>query len=293
MTPLAPIPPGLTRDFRYCREIVHGHRENFPVGSWIIPRAIRPHIHAVYAFARTADDFADQPGRVAEERLQLLDQWDKRLRQSESGEGADHPIFRALTHTLRATGLPVGLLHDLLAAFRQDVVKKRYATLDELTEYCRLSANPVGRIVLHLLGEATPSHLDCSDAICTALQLTNHLQDLGRDVWAGRPLYLPTAMMESYGVTEAMILERRFSPASGALMLDLVELTREFLARGEPLLTGVAWPVNLELSVTWEAAMLLLEKIEESGGNTLRNRPTLERREWLACAWRAWQRVRA
>ncbi len=287
------IPPELEDDFRYCLEIVHSREENFPVASLLAPPRLRPFLYAVYAFARTADDFADLPGRDDDTRLQLLDDWSRRLIQAESGQ-PDHPIFRALAYVIRTTDLPTDPLHHLLIAFRMDVTNKRYDTMEELLDYCRYSANPVGRIVLHLAGElpyeegerslrgeglvdgrVQRSKAYCSDAICTALQLTNHWQDLGQDVWSGRPLYLPLEEMARFEVTEAMILKRRFSPTVGSLMLHLTAQTRDLFLAGDPLWRQVHWPLNLELGMISECGLAVLDKIEATGGNTLRARPRL------------------
>ncbi|MEO5350139.1 MAG: phytoene/squalene synthase family protein [Magnetococcus sp. YQC-3] len=287
------IPPALEGDFRYCMEIVHSREENFPVASLLAPPRLRPFLYAIYAFARTADDFADLPGRDDDTRLQLLDDWSRRLAQAETGQ-PDHPIFRALAHVIRTTDLPSEPLHNLLIAFRMDVTNKRYETLEELLDYCRYSANPVGRIVLHLAGElpydqgerelrgvSTPagqtpfSKAYYSDAICTALQLTNHWQDLGQDVWSGRPLYLPQEEMARFEVTEEMILKRRFSPTVGGLMLYLTAYTRDLFLTGDPLWRQVQWPLNLELSMICTCGQTVLDKIEARVGNTLRSRPKL------------------
>ncbi|MEO5362562.1 MAG: phytoene/squalene synthase family protein [Magnetococcus sp. DMHC-8] len=287
------IPPALAEDFRYCQEIVRSREENFPVASLLAPPRLRPFLYAVYAFARTADDFADLPGRDDDTRLQLLDDWSRRLMQAETGQ-PDHPIFRALAYVIRTTDLPSEPLHHLLIAFRMDVTNKRYDTMSDLLEYCRYSANPVGRIVLHLAGELAydageralrgevraedrveRSKALCADAICTALQLTNHWQDLGQDVWSGRPLYLPQEEMARFEVTEEMILKRRFSPTVGGLMLHLTAQARELFVIGEPLWQQVKWPLNLELAMIGECGRTVLDKIEARGGNTLRVRPRL------------------
>ncbi len=293
------IPPHLVDDFRYCMEIVHSREENFPVASLLAPPRLRPFLYAVYAFARTADDFADLPERDDETRLQLLDDWSRRLLKAEAGQ-ADHPIFRALAHVICATDLPTEPLHNLLIAFHMDVTNKRYDTMDELLEYCRYSANPVGRILLHLAGElpyeageralrgegddeVARNKARYSDAICTALQLTNHWQDLGEDAWSGRPLYLPQEEMARFEVTEEMILKRRFSPGVGGLMLHLTAYTRDLFVTGDPLCRQVQWPLNLELAAISECGQALLNKIEARGGNTLRSRPRLSLWDRAVC----------
>ncbi|MBF0425693.1 MAG: squalene synthase HpnC [Magnetococcales bacterium] len=290
MRAIKPIPSTLLADFQYCTAVVRGHPENFPVGSYLSPRRVRPYLHAVYAFARLADDFADTPGREPGERLQLLDDWSRRLGQAEAGR-PDHPIFRALTYTFEATELAAKPLYDLLIAFRLDVTNKSYDTVEQLEDYCRYSANPVGRVVLHFAGVDQPEGLRWSDAICTALQLTNHWQDLGLDPWLGRPLYVPREEMERFGVDERLILERRFSPAVGSLMLYLVEETRRLFLAGDPLVDLLSWPFNLELAAIWQAGMAVLDKIESSGGNTLRIRHHLNGRDRAGCLLRALHRV--
>ncbi|MBF0621432.1 MAG: squalene synthase HpnC [Magnetococcales bacterium] len=290
MFSIGPIPPNLVNDFNYCRQVVRSHAENFPVGSRLAPRSIRPFLHAVYAFSRRADDFADAPGRQNFEKLMLLDDWGRRLENARLGH-TDHPIFRALAFTFSNTPLSIEHLRNLLIAFRMDVTNKRYDTLEELAEYCQYSANPIGRIVLSLAEEETPENLHWADAICTALQLTNHLQDLGEDVWKGRPLYLPREEMERFGVSEEMILQRRYTPTIGSLVISLVEQTRELFLVGEPLLKHVQWPLNLELAITWEAGMIILERIEMLGGNTFRTRPRLTGRDKAHCFWRAMGQV--
>jgi hydroxysqualene synthase len=293
------IPSHLVGDFNYCRDIVRKHTENFPVGSLLAPRRMRPHLHAIYAFARTADDFADLPGREEATRLQLLDDWSRRLMQSQEGK-PDHPVFRALCHTFEVTGLTAAPFGDLLIAFRLDVTNKTYETLDELEEYCRYSANPVGRIILHLAGEAIiepgaalPQKIKYSDAICTALQITNHLQDLGQDIANGRPLYLPREELERFGVNQEMLMQRRFTPMLGNFVMDLADQSRQLFDYGAPLVKELQWPLSLEIAAIIEGGLGVLNKIEELGGNTLRNRPKLSKWDKAGCLWRANQRTRS
>ena len=168
--------------------MARAHYENFPVASWLLPAAMRPHVAAVYAFARTADDFADEGRRSPDERLRLLDDWERRLHACvEPGQHdpADQ-IFLAVGQTIRTCNLPVSLFEDLLSAFRQDITTHRYQTWDDVLDYCRRSANPVGRLVLRIAGYDDPRLDQSSDALCTALQLTNFWQDIGRDWQKGR-----------------------------------------------------------------------------------------------------------
>ena len=166
--------------YAFCEKMAAGHYENFPVASVLLPRRMRPHIAAIYAFARTADDVADEPGREPSERLSLLEDLGERLDEAARGSASD-PIFIALADTIERCALPVALLHDLLSAFRQDVTVHRYATWTDVDDYCRRSANPVGRLVLRVAGVHDSAADRASDDVCTALQLANFWQDFGRD----------------------------------------------------------------------------------------------------------------
>jgi squalene synthase HpnC len=196
--------PRLTAAYESCLALAREHYENFPVASWLVPARLRPHVAAVYAFARIADDFADEPGCTAGERLRLLDGWQDALHRAVgAGEPLDPAqppqhaaVFTALPHTIRRFDLPIGLFESLLSAFRQDVTVGRYADWAALDDYCRRSANPVGRLVLRLFGHRD-DRFDCwSDAICTALQLTNFWQDFAVDWERGR-LYVPETVWRS------------------------------------------------------------------------------------------------
>ena len=191
--------------YAYCQQVARRHYENFPVASWLLPPEMRPHVAAVYAFARLADDFADEGTRDPAERERLLDDWLERLHASMAtghkthiGRGDHHLVFAALGATIRDRDLPVPLFEDLLSAFRQDVRVVRYQTWDDLFDYCRRSANPVGRLVLRIAGHRDDTLDAASDAVCTALQLTNFWQDLDIDWRRGR-LYLPASERESAG----------------------------------------------------------------------------------------------
>ncbi|MBF0346426.1 MAG: squalene/phytoene synthase family protein [Magnetococcales bacterium] len=293
------IPIHLEDDFHYCREVVRKNSDQHTLGSLLVPRRLRPFLYAIFAFAKTADEFTGLPGRDDSARLRLLDDWSRRLLQAEAGE-PDHPIFRSLAHTLEVTALPATYLHELLIACRMNVTNKRFNTISELEEYCRYAANPIGRIVMHLADEATqqphqqvPLKIRLSDSICTALMLTHLWQNLGQDPWSGRPLYLPIEEMNRFGVTEEMILARRFTPLMGELMLHLVAETRQLFERGQLLLDMVQWPLRLELATMLEQGTAILDKIEENGGNTLRSKPQLTPWNRVNCLLRALSRSSA
>ncbi|HEV7501987.1 MAG TPA: squalene synthase HpnC, partial [Vicinamibacteria bacterium] len=217
--------------FAFCEARVRAHYENFPVGLFV-PREKRPYVHALYAYARAADDFADEP-MYEGMRAEKLDQWEARLHAAYEGRAED-PIFIALAETVRRLAIPKPLLLDLLSAFRQDTVKTRYETWDELLDYCRRSANPVGRLVLLVFGETDAALPPLSDAICTALQLANHWQDLALDLRRGR-IYVPRDVMDRFGVKEWDLNAGRITPEFQALMGELVARARTLFAQGKPL----------------------------------------------------------
>jgi squalene synthase HpnC len=176
--------------YRHCERLARSHCENFPVASWLLPRRLRRPIAVIYAFARTADDFADEGHYSAAQRLALLNGYGAKLQQLERGEATDDPLFIALADVIARYQLPLQLFYDLLSAFAQDVTKKRYTDFGELLDYCRRSANPVGRLLLHLSGNASAENLQLSDKICSALQLINFYQDLAQDFAENERIYL-------------------------------------------------------------------------------------------------------
>src|SRR5215213_4544846 len=178
--------------YKYCEKLAKAHYENFPVGSLLIPKRLRKHFYSIYAFARTADDFADEGyehGERAEERIAKIHEWGRMLKQALCGQ-ASHPIFIALAETQARFDLPPDLFEDLLSAFAQDVTRTRYESFEQLLDYCDRSANPVGRLILLLFGHKDEGLHQMSDSICTALQLANHWQDVGIDLRKDR-VYLP------------------------------------------------------------------------------------------------------
>jgi squalene synthase HpnC len=259
--------------FDHCERLARRHYENFPVASRFLPRALRPHVAAVYAFARTADDFADEPGMTPAERIEALNDWAVKLEECYRGN-VTHPVFVALRETVQRFDLPSDLFHALLHAFRLDVTKHRYETFEELLEYCRFSAHPVGRIVLLLFNYRNESLMNLSDHICTALQLTNFWQDLSVDILRDR-LYLPTDDLVHCGVTEEEIFNRSHTPEFAQLLAMEVDRTEELFIRGEPLLTWVGNDLSRELRLTLAGGRRVLEKIRRRNYEVLSRRPTL------------------
>ena len=260
--------------YAFCERMAAGHYENFPVASVLLPRRMRPHIAAIYAFARTADDVADEPGREPSERLSLLEDLGERLDEAARGSATD-PIFIALADTIERCALPVSLLHDLLSAFRQDVTVHRYARWADVDDYCRRSANPVGRLVLRVAGVRDSAADRASDDVCTALQLANFWQDFGRD-WQNGRLYVPADEMDRHGATtEALVSEGVTPEAWRAALRACVERTWRLFHRGRPVTDAVRGRLRWELRATWLGGTRILEKIEALGYDTLRQRPSL------------------
>jgi squalene synthase HpnC len=278
-----------------CLAIARAHYENFPVASWLVPAAVRPHVAAVYAFARTADDFADEDGYTTRERLRLLDDWLDRLHRAlgagEPLDVGDDPahvaIFTALAHTVRTFDLPVALLEALLSAFRQDVTVTRYATWAEVDDYCRRSANPVGRLVLRLFGYDDDRLDRWSDAICTALQLTNFWQDFGVDWRRGR-LYVPGTEWRATGARlDDLAAPLAVTPRQWQRTLAAcTRRTRGLFDQGRPLLDHVGGRLKWELRATWHGGARILELLEQGGFDPVAARPRLGAADALVVGWR-------
>lgn len=260
---------------RYCRAINRAHYENFPVASILLPRKLRPHVDAIYAFSRVADDFSDEPefdGR----RLELLTQWESFLSQAHP----THPIFVALKDAQAWHDLPLGLFLDLIRAFKQDVVKNRYENFSELLDYCRCSANPVGRLVLHIFGKDSDENLLASDKICTALQLANFWQDVAVDLEKDR-VYLPREDLVRFDVSEDDLFAGRVSDGFAALMKFEIGRTRQFFVEGARLGENLKGRLGIEIRLTWLAGMRILQKIEAVGCDVYNRRPVLKKSDCL------------
>ena len=268
------------------------HYENFPVASVLCPPALRPAVAAIYAFARTADDIADEGDASAERRLADLAAYRAELHAAASGALSASPrwpqVFGPLSAQLRAHALPIHLLTDLLSAFEQDVVQHDYADRAMLLDYCSRSANPIGRLLLHLYGVADGHALRQSDAICSALQLANFWQDLGIDTARGR-LYLPAADRARHGVLASELSTRNDSVKLRALVAEMVGWTRTLMLSGAPLVHALPGRAGWELRLVVQGGLRILEKIEALGYGTLQARPTLRWFDAPAMAWRALQ----
>lgn len=266
------------------------HYENFPVASWLCPPRLRPAITAIYWFARTADDMADEGDAPAQTRLNDLAAYRADLLATASGQPASPrwaAVFERLGPVLTRFALPLPLLADLLSAFEQDVVKQRYADQAELLDYCARSANPVGRLLLHLYGIHDKRALLQSDCICTALQLINFWQDLSVDIPRGR-IYLPADALKSHGVDEAQLLDLDSNPNTTNLIAANARHARATMLKGSQLSKGVPGRGGWELRLVVQGGLRILDKIEALNFNTLRQRPRLNAWDVLVMSWRAW-----
>jgi squalene synthase HpnC len=263
----------LDEAFEYCAAITNAHYENFPVASLFLPEEKRPYIQAIYAFSRTADDFADELSRTKEERLELLNGWDEKLRLCYEGI-ADHPIFIALGETVKRLNIPIDPLRDLLIAFKRDVTQNRYETFDDLLSYCKCSANPVGRLVLMVFGYRDEELFKLSDNICTALQLANFWQDVAVDLMKDR-VYIPLDDMKKFGFSLENWSNGVLDESFRTLMKFEVERTREMFYAGAELPLLVERDLQLELKLVWLGGMTILKKLEIIRYDVFNQRPTL------------------
>jgi len=275
--------------YRWCRRLARSHYENFPVATFMLPSRMRDAVAAIYAFARSADDIADEGTLSDAERLRQLDAMETALHAIASGQVPDSPLYLALADSLSRHRLPLQPLHDLLSAFRQDVTTNRYATFDDLLDYCRRSANPVGRLLLHLAGEATPENLALSDNVCSALQLINFLQDIEQDYRENGRIYLPAEDMKRFGVSEADIAGRRNSPAVRALVQCQAGRTHRLLRSGTALGSHLSGRFGVEIRAIVCAAYSMLDRLCRQQDVFSRSR--LSRTEKLVIVWRALRRV--
>lgn len=262
------------------------HYENFPVASLLLPARLRPAVEAIYAFARSADDLADEGDAAPEARLTALSRYEEALDRIDAGDDVDGEIFENIASITKQYGLPLHPLRDLISAFKQDVVTTRYAKLEDLLDYCRRSANPVGHLMLFLYGTASPRNLEDSDAICSALQLINFWQDVAVD-WKKARIYLPLSDMGRFGVTEAHIAEGRVDDAWRSLMRFEVNRARAMMLSGASLATRLPGRIGWELRLVVQGGLRILDRIEAADYDVFRHRPTLGPLDWLCMAWRA------
>ncbi len=262
------------------------HYENFPVASFLLPKHLRRPIEAIYRFARGADDIADEGEACDAERLEGLARYQAELDRIGNGMPPEQPEFAALAEVIAEWKLPLPLFSDLLDAFAQDVVKKRYTDYPQLLDYCRRSANPVGRLLLHLFDRAGEENLRRSDCICSALQLINFWQDIAID-WEKNRVYLPQDDLARFGIGEEEIAAQRCSPQWRKLIAFQVERTRSLMLEGAGLVQELPGRLGWEIRMTVQGGLRILEKIRQTDGDVFRHRPVLGPPDWLRMAGRA------
>lgn len=276
--------PTLEEARAWCRRLAESHYENFHVASWFLPKALRPHFHAIYAYCRISDDLGDEVGDTAQ-ALALLDMWGRELDACYEGR-TRHPVFVALAETIRACSIPKEPFADLLTAFRQDQTVTRYRTMQDVLEYCRYSANPVGRLVLHACGYADEERFRLSDATCSALQLANFWQDVRVDIGKGR-VYLPQEDMQRFGVSDETIMHGVATPEFRALLDYEVDFARRLFEEGLPLIGMVGRDLALDLDLFSRGGLEILRAIEKCDYDVLSARPAISKPTKLALALRA------
>ncbi|TDK68714.1 squalene synthase HpnC [Sapientia aquatica] len=262
------------------------HYENFPVASFLLPARLRPAVEALYLFARSADDIADEGDATDAERLAGLSAYEAQLALIERNELPTDVQFQRLQQIIRQYQLPIQPLYQLLSAFKQDVVKKRYASYPDLLDYCQRSANPVGQLILHLYGAATAQNFRDSDAICSALQLINFWQDVAID-WQKQRIYIPQDDLRRFAVTESDIDQQCSHDAWKSLMQFQVQRSRELMLSGMGLGRRLPGRLGLELRAVIQGGLRICEKIELEQHNVFQRRPKLGRWDWLVIGYRA------
>ena len=286
--------------YRACEALARSHYENFPVASRLLPASMRPPVAAVYAFARVADDMADEGAGGPAERQARLRAWKERLHEAVAGgderrkPSSDDRLFVAIAHSIRSLDLPISLFDDLVSAFDQDTTTTRYRSWRDVLDYCRRSANPIGRLVLRIAGYRDEALDRSSDALCTALQLTNFWQDFGRD-WRADRLYVPRDISDACGAREADLAGDAL-PSEWARAIDAcVDRTAVLFAEGRPVCDGVRGRLKLELRMTWLGGRRILERVHAGRAELVHSRPTLRAGDLPILLWRAasWGRVAA
>jgi len=268
----APRPVSLKEAYAVCERIARAHTENFPVASRFLPAHLRPHVWALYAFARSADDFADE-AEFAGRRGQALARWEENLERAFHGE-AEHPVFIALRHTVEKFELPIQPFQELLTAFTMDLSVNRYPTWSALDSYIQHAAHPIGRTLLYIFGYRDPQLHRWSDDICSALLVTNLLQDVAIDLEKDR-VYLPEEDLRHFGLSSESLYARAATPAFRDLMRFEVAKARALYERGRPLLDAVGKDLGFELALIWCGGVGILDKIEAVGFDVFRRRPTM------------------
>ena len=272
--------------YQHCIKIAQNHYENFPVASWVLLRRMRYPIAAIYAFARMADDIADEGNLDDNSRIEQLDAMAAQLDAITSGNTPDDAMYIALADAIQTHNLPIELFHDLLSAFKQDVTKKRYADFGELMSYCRRSANPVGRLLLYIHGQTDRQTLGQSDAVCSALQLINFYQDLHQDYIEMGRIYIPEDEMAASFVSEKHFRSSRSDGPMLYLMRKQYERANKLLNAGAPLGKSLKGRFGFEIRLIIAAGSRIIQKLHQQNAD-LFSRPRLNKADWLWIVWTA------
>jgi squalene synthase HpnC len=289
--PLPNVPESLELDacYRYCEAMARARHHNFPVASRFVPTHLRKHIWAVYAFARGADDFADEP-QFEGRRSVELDRWEERLENCFHNESPEHPVFVALLDTIRRFDLPITPFSALIAGFRTDLETNTFASYQDLRSYTSMAAQPVGQLFLYLSGIRDPSLLRHVDELANALAEAKFWQDMAHDLESGR-CYVPTEDLRHFGITQQRLNTLKPENGFGDLVHFLVARTRSVFMRARPLVQRVGDDIAVEMAISWHGGMRILDKIDSSGRHLLRKRPQLTNADKAvvvskALAWR-------
>lgn len=274
---LTNLSPELKKAYQRCHHIAKSHYENFPIASFFLPKYLQRSITAVYAFARTADDIADEGNATQDQRLEQMTKFESNLYDIQYGKPPTDPIFIALEHTIESFNLPIQLFYDLLTAFRQDILKNRYHNFEQIKDYCHYSANPIGRILLHLTGQSSKTNLQLSDHICTGLQLINFIQDISIDLDEKDRCYIPLDDLQKYDVQLDQIYYKVASSEYQLLINRQIERASEIFYRGISLGARLPGFFGLEIRFIIACGLHLLEKLRTR--TNVYQRPIMKKRD--------------
>lgn len=273
------MPDSVQEAYRYCICLATQHYENFPVASWLLPARLRAPIAAIYAFARLADDYADEGDLDTVTRINKLAECDQRLQELALGIVPDDPVYIALNDAIQRFELPVPLFHDLVSAFRQDVTTHRYANFADIMDYCRRSANPVGRLLLQLADVASNDNCRLSDKVCSGLQLINFYQDISQDYRENNRIYLPLDEMQAAGISARHIAQQTSDPALRNFMTQQYQRAARMLCEGMPLTKQLGFRLGLEIRATIHGGLRVVERLMQA--ENVFARPRLGKADWI------------
>lgn len=276
---LTKLSPELHAAYNFCYAMARSHYENFAVASKLLPKYLQRAIVVIYAFARTADDIADEGNLTCDTRLELMTRFETKLYDLQYGKPPTEPIFLALQHTIECFNLPIQLFYDLLTAFRQDILRNRYQNFTEILDYCRYSANPIGRLLLHLTGNANNDNLLLSDHICTGLQLINFIQDIELDITQRNRCYIPIDELNAHNVNIADIANGIMSSQYATLVKKQIKRATDIYKQGIQLEQNLSGLFGLEISFIIACGQKVLEKLKKR--DNLSQRPILTKLDKL------------